>query len=542
MISLAVVALLQAGVSQLAVVDDHIRSEQNIVHYEIVLSIPDRGSSIEASTSISYRVTGPSHALVLDFDRGFDIDSITLLDGRVARRDEWSWAPREGTGDLLVITQVGDAGDALSVTVYYHGEPKDGLIIRNNVYGQRTAFADNWPDRAHLWFPSEDHPSDKATVSFRIATPPDWRAVANGRLMGVERGTDSRSRSTWLWREDRPIPVHTMVVGAAVMSVASLGEAGGVPQTVWTFPQDSAFAVERPFRHATDMVDVFSAILGSFPYEKLAHVQSSTRFGGMENSSAIFYNESDYASRTMGEGVVAHEVAHQWFGDAVSQYDWHHLWLSEGFASYFGPLYFQLAGQEETFDRAMRSNRDRYLRSEVVNRPVIDTTEKNLFNLLNANNYQKGAWVLHMLRAELGDSAFFGSVRDFYNTFRDSTALTADFAAIVSRRAGRSMDWFFDQWLLQPGFPKVDVTWGYDADEHLVWLEARQVQPQQWGIFAFLLPVTVVYADRAVEHMSVRLDGREPTHRFAVTADPVEILLDPEETLLFEVDQLKRIR
>jgi len=540
MISLAAVALLQAGVSQLAVVDDHIRSEQDIVHYDIVLSIPDRGNSIEASTSISYRVTGASHALVLDFDSGFVIDSIALLDGRVARRDEWSWAPREGTGDLLVITQAGDAGDALSVTVHYHGEPKDGLIIRNNVHGRRTAFADNWPDRAHLWFPSEDHPSDKATVSFRIETPTDWRAVANGRLVRVERGTDGRS--VWLWQEDRPIPVHTMVVGAGVMSVASLGEAGGVPQTVWTFPQDSAFAVDHPFRHATDMVDVFSGILGSFPYEKLAHVQSSTRFGGMENSSAIFYNESDYASRSMGEGVVAHEIAHQWFGDAVSQYDWHHLWLSEGFASYFGPLYFQLAGEEDTFDRAMGSNRDTYLRSDVVDRPVIDTTERNLFNLLNANNYQKGAWVLHMLRAELGDSVFFGSVRDFYNAFRDSTALTADFAAIVSRRAGRSLDWFFEQWLLQPGFPKVRVTWGYDADEHSVWLEVHQVQPQRWGFFAFLLPVTVVYADETVEHTSVRIDGGEPTHRLVTRADPLEILLDPEETLLLEVVELKRER
>jgi len=112
----------------------------------------------------------------------------------------------------------------------------------------------------------------------------------------------------------------------------------------------------------------------------------------------------------------------------------------------------------------------------------------------------------------------------------------------VSRRAGRSLDWFFEQWLLQPGFPKVQVTWGYDADESSVWLEVHQVQPQRWGFFAFLLPVTVVYADETVEHTSVRIDGGEPTHRLVTRADPIEILLDPEETLLLEVVELKRER
>ncbi|MEJ2236879.1 MAG: M1 family metallopeptidase [Gemmatimonadales bacterium] len=539
MLSIGAVALLQTAVS-LSMVDDHIRAEQDIIHYEIALSIPDRGSSIRASTAIRYVLSAASSELVLDFDSGFEIDSIILADGRAARREEWTWAPREGPGNLLVVTQAGDVGDTLSVTVHYGGSPQDGLIIRDNVHGRRTAFADNWPDRAHHWFPSEDHPSDKASVSFRIGVPRDWSAVANGRLMRTEQVGDGRT--AWLWREDRPIPVHTMVIGAGIMSVAVLGETGGVPQTAWTFSEDSAFAVEHPFRRATDMVEVLIEVLGPFPYEKLAHVQSSTRYGGMENSSAIFYNESAYASRRMGESVVAHEIAHQWFGDAVSQYDWHHLWLSEGFASYFGPLYFQLAGEEETFAGAMRSDWNEYMNSEVVDRPVIDPAERNLFNLLNVNNYQKGAWVLHMLRGELGDSVFFSSVRDFYNTFRDSTALTDDLAAIVSRRAGRPMDWFFEQWLLRPGFPKVEVTWGFDAGDNSVWITVRQVQPQGWGVFSILLPIAVVDADGAIEQVSVRMEDRELTHHMEVRADPAELLIDPDETLLLQVVELERRR
>jgi aminopeptidase N len=539
MVSILLVGLLQTG-SPLAVVDDAIRTGQDIINYEIVLSIPDRGNSIEAAVSVRYLVVHERGALVLDFDRALRVDSVMLVDGRAARREEWRWAPRDGKGDLLVIDQWGEEGDTLSVTVHYQGEPKDGLIIRNNVHGQRTAFADNWPDRAHHWFPSEDHPSDKATVSFRIETPSGWRAVANGSLIDSERVTGGRT--VWVWQEEKPIPAHTMVIGAGVMSVASLGEVHGVPQTVWTFPQDSAFAVEQPFRRAADMVAVLSQTIGAFPYEKLAHVQSSTRYGGMENSSAIFYNESAYASRRMGEGVVAHEIAHQWFGDAISQYDWHHLWLSEGFASYFGPLYFQLTGEQETFAATMESSRNRYIGSEVVGQPVIDTTERDLFNLLNANNYQKGAWALHMLRAEVGDSAFFSSVRDFYTTFRDSTALTGDLAVIVSRHAGRTMDWFFEQWLLQPGYPQIEVTWGYDTDDNSVWLTVRQVQPPEWGLFSFLLPVTVVSSDGGLEHTSVRVEGQELTHRFLVQSAPDEMLLDRDATLLLEVVDLERRR
>ncbi len=540
MISLAAVALLQLGQS-LAVVDDHIRTEQDIIHYEIVLSIPNRSNTVAASATVTYRLTGESNTLVLDFDSALDIDSIILAGGaRAAHGREWNWAVREGIGDLLVVTQEASLGDTLSVTVYYQGRPRDGLILRDNVHGRPTAFADNWPDRAHLWFPSEDHPSDKASVSFRVETPPGWSAVANGHLVAVERHPDGRT--AWIWQEERPIPVHTMVIGAAVMSVASLGEVDGVPQTMWTFPQDSAFAAEQPFRRAAHMVELLSSVIGPFPYAKLAHVQSSTRYGGMENSSAIFYDENGYASRRMGEGVVAHEIAHQWFGDAVSQYDWHHLWLSEGFASYFGPLYFQLAGEAETFARAMRSNRSEYMSSEVVDSPVIDTTQKDLFGLLNANNYEKGAWVLHMLRGELGDSVFLRCVREYYDTFRDSTALTADFATIVSLRAGRPMDWFFEQWLLRPGYPKIDATWGYAEGADSGWISVRQIQPQTWGAFSILLPVTVINSEGVVEHMSVRVDDWEVTNRFATDGAPKEVLLDPNETLLLDVVALKRSR
>jgi aminopeptidase N len=534
MLSLALAALAQAA-SPLAVIDDLIRNEQDVIHYDITLSLPDGGSAIYATTEVYYVIGARGGQLVLDFDDNLVIESVHSLDGMAESKPiPWRWSRgRGGEPDQLVVEQWGSIGDTLAAAVTYRGTPSDGLVIRSNLHGRRTVFADNWPNRAHHWFPCEDHPSDKATVQFNVETPLAWRAVANGRLLKVDTLAGRRHR--WHWREDRPIPVHTMVVGAGIMSVAVLKHGDHVPQSVWTFPDDSAFALQWPFRHAVDIVAALSRLVGPFPYEKLAHVESSTRYGGMENSSAIFYAESGYVERNMGEGVVAHEIAHQWFGDAVSQMDWHHLWLSEGFASYFGPLSFELIGEKDSFADAMRAHRSRYMGSVVVTRPVIDTTLDDPVEMLNANNYQKGAWILHMLRAELGDSAFFGGIRDYYASFRDSTVLSSDFAAVMERRAGRPLDWFFGQWLLQPGYPQLDVTWEYREATRSLAITVHQVQHPSWGLFRLRLPMVLQTGNDAEKRVLLRVSGSMDTVNIPVAVPPDRVLLDPDGTLLMSV-------
>jgi aminopeptidase N len=243
----------------------------------------------------------------------------------------------------------------------------------------------------------------------------------------------------------------------------------------------------------------------------------------------------------MGEGVVAHELAHQWFGDAVAQADWHHLWLSEGFATYFGNLTFDLIGEPRRFRDAMLSAKNGYMRSGVVGRPVIDTAEHNLLALLNANNYQKGSWILHMLRSELGDSAFFNGMRDYYHSFRDSSLLTDDFSAVMSRHAGRSMDWFFEQWLLQPGYPQIEVRWSFDTVAGPLMLQVNQVQPPQWGEYAFSLPVLFRSDTGESESVVVRVSGRGWAQEIPVSVVPAEVIVDPDSTLLLRVIRLSRL-
>ncbi len=530
MLILPLLLQLQAPVPDpLAVVVDRIRPNHDLLEYQIGVSIPDSGNAIVGQTRIRALIVAAGTELVLDFDEAFTVDSIVPRGGAPFRA-----SVRDGR---LAVPSPGKAGDTLEVTVYYRGAPTDGLFIQQNVHGERAAFADNWPNRAHHWFPSEDHPSDKAFASFDVEVPAAWKAIANGDLQAVERLASGRTR--WHWRTNRKIPVYTMVIGAGPLTVTSVASPGGPDHTLWTFPQDSAFAVDGPFRRVDRMVQEYIRLIGPFPYEKLAHVQSSTRFGGMENSSAIFYDEKGYANRRMGEDLVAHETAHQWFGDAVTEYDWHHLWLSESFASYFGPLSYELMGEDSVFQARMAQAKAGYLRSDVVGRPVIDTSVTDLFALLNANNYPKGAWILHMLRREMGDWAFFGGIREYYATFRDSTALTSDLVAIMERHAGRPLRWFFEQWLLQPGYPQVDARWGYDSAARAVDVELTQVQPTAWGSFRLEVPVEVL-----VEGAQAPLRG---TARFAsgqrsarlrlesVPARPTAVLIDPDGSLLMVV-------
>ena len=375
-------------------------------------------------------------------------------------------------GKLRVLAGAG-ATDTVEVVVAYGGTPDDGLILGDNVHGEAAAFADNWPNRARFWFPSVDHPSDKATVAYTIHAPARWQVIANGALQAPATptgddalGGGAGGRRTWRWATSVPIPSYTMVVGGAELAVHEVGLAacGASPAsprsdgctrvTYWVYPQDTASGA-RIFGRAAEMVDFFTDLIGPFPYEKLANVQSATRFGGMENASAIFYTERGIAEGRDMEATVSHEIAHQWFGDSVTESEWYDLWLSEGFATYFGALFFEAADGPADFRRRMEESRERVLASDDVRGPVIDPAESDLFRLLNDNNYPKGGWVLHMLRGMLGDDVFFAGIRSYYARFRDSLASTADFRATMEEASGTELGWFFEQWLHRPGYPVI---------------------------------------------------------------------------------------
>jgi aminopeptidase N len=427
--------------------------------------------------------------------------------------------------------------DYEAVAIDYHGVPQDGLISGTNAHGHRVVFADNWPERARFWLPTVDRPADKATSSFIVHVPRSWRVVSNG----IEMLPWHRSPGMWWWATRRRIPTYTMVIGAGEFTVSKHRPAFNgrdtIPIEVWTYPEDSAYADSVPFRRATEIVEVMQRLIGPFPYEKLAHVQSSTKFGGMENSSAIFYAEKPYEERKMGEGVVRHETSHQWFGDAVTERGWPDIWLSEGFATYFDGVIGAALDGDSVLANAMRANAESYFASNVTDRPIVDSGyAADPIKLLNANSYPKGAWVLHMLRGLIGDSAFFRGLRTYYRSYRDSTATSEDFQRVIEQEARADLGWFFHQWLYQPGYPQLDVTWRYDAGARRLLVGITQRQKPAWGLFRLpRLTLEINGADRAVVRREVAVTGRETELRLAVPFAPTEVRVDPEGKLLLRI-------
>ncbi len=499
------------------------------LHYDVRLALPDTGSFIEGEMRGRFALITPSpDTLSLDLT-GLAVSGVNA-DGSPA-------AFRYEAGKLHVpVPEGADLGDTLDVLVRYSGHPADGLILGQNLHGTPTAFADNWPDRARFWFPSIDHPSDKATARFQVRLSPATgrRVISNGVLEGSDDG------SVWTWTNHEPIPTYTMVIGAADFEVATVGRAcvGGActDVTTWLYPPDAVRGAAS-FRRAAEMVEYYVELIAPFPYAKLAHVQSATRFGGMENASAIFYSEQAISEGRDIEKTVAHETAHQWFGDAVTEADWHHLWLSEGFAEYFAVLFFEHADGRAALEALMADSRQAYLQSGDAEEPVVNPDEQNLFGLLNTNNYYKGAWVLHMLRNLLGDDVFFEGIRTYYRRHVHGTALTDDLRRAFETASSRDLTSFFDQWIHRPGHPKLALEWEFADGTARV--DVRQVQSGAWPVFDFPLELAFETSDGTVRR-SVQIDARDESVEFDLPSPPSALLADPAVRLLAEIVTVTR--
>jgi aminopeptidase N len=509
----------------------------DIDHYDIEVALPRGNGWIWGRTGIDLAVDGTVGRVYLDFT-GLHVDDVRVDDRSV----DWTL----DAGLLHVPLSDATVGSTHRVEVTYRGVPDDGLILGETVHGDPSAFVDNWPNRTRFWLPSVDHPSDKATARFTVHAPAEWMVIANGRAVGQPvptatgaPGPDVGARRTWIYETDVDHPTYTLVVGGAEMVVDTVGLAacgdapassradGCIAVTTWLFPE-SAEVGAASFRRAADMVDVFTEMFGPFPYEKLANVQSATRFGGMENSSAIFYAQGDIAAGRNIEGTVSHEIVHQWFGDSVTEVDWDELWLSEGFATYFGTVYFERADGVESFRERMANAAATYLTSPDTLRPVIDR-RSDLFGMLNRNSYQKGGWVLHMLRREIGDDPFFDAVRAYYAEHRDATATTRDFRTAAEAAAGRDLEGFFDQWLRAPGYPVLSVDTEPTADGLRVSVE--QVQ----GAYAprFDIPVDLeVTWDGGTHRETIRLAGTSGSVVVPGAPAGARVEVDPDGWLL----------
>ncbi len=450
----------------------------DVQHYDFRVDFSSRGldDSVRVVSTLTVYRTGRADTLRLDLGRGMRVEGALVNDRSVTfARDSASLRIPLPPGSL----------DTLRVAVRVIGRPTDGLIVRRDSAGTWTAFADHFPNRAREWLPTVDHPSDKATVEWTVRSPATHRVVANGERLEETPEPAQMGRPAMLltrWRSVRPLYTAVMVIGVAPFADYELGRTacglgelpGCVSQGVWISP-DVRPSMPGAFARAGDIVALFSRQVGPFPYEKLFHVQSSTRYGGMENASVIFYADNIYRAGSMSEGLIAHETAHQWFGDAVTTKEWPHVWLSEGFATYFAALWTEYAHGDSAFVDEMRRMRQSVLDDKLApEKPVVDESLSDLRYVLNGLVYQKAGFVLHMLRREVGDSAFYRGIRAYYAKYRHGNALTDDFVREMEGASGAKLGWFFDQWMHRPGWADVTVGWRWEASQRRLLVTASQ--------------------------------------------------------------------
>jgi aminopeptidase N len=336
------------------------------------------------------------------------------------------------------------------------------------------------------------------------------------------------------WSETVPLATKVMAFGVADFSVGDAGSVYDVPVTTWVY-KENAKEGYNDYSVAVKPLKYYSDLIGKYPYEKLANVQSKTIYGGLENAGTIFYSENSVTGQGKAESLVAHEIAHQWFGNCVTENDWYHIWLSEGFATYLTSMYFESTQGKEKLKADMSSTRNRVLKFyDLSKRPVIDTTVTNLMDLLNANSYQKGGWVLHMLRNKIGDDAFFRGLRLFYQRYYNSNALTKDLRKVMEEVSGKDLEKFFYQWLYVAGQPELRI-----------WQERQKrsgikifVEQEQEGLFDFDLDLLIRSQNRD-QKMTIHVNQKQTV--FTIKSKRlVEIIPDPEVKLLFRIIQEKK--
>ena len=528
---LAAIALCAALSLQPAIAADEVRGDTrvDVLAYRFRIELSDDSDAIQGEATIRLRV-------VREGAEGVTLDLVGPPAAATGMRvqevlDGDSPVPFRHAADRLEVTfaERGRAGGQRTLRVRYGGVPADGLVIGRNRHGERTFFGDNWPNRARHWLPVIDHVADKAFVRFDVIAPAHYQVVANGSLLESTDLGDGRRRT--IWRSRAPLPTKVMVIGVARFAVQFLEPVGGVPVQSWVYPQDRD-AGFHDFAVARRILEFFSERIGPFAYAKLANVQSTTRYGGMENAGAIFYSERAIRGDGANEALLAHEIAHQWFGDAVTEGDWHHVWLSEGFATYFTELYLEHTYGRDRLHQGMRQARERVrdFLARAGEAPVIDESITDLNALLSPNAYQRGAWVLHMLRQRIGDEAFWAGIRAYYERFRDANALSEDLRAAMEEASGENLEAFFEQWLRRPDLPALGGSWRVDDGGTLTVL-LRQRQPG--APFELDVPLRIAFASGTTRDETVRLTDREATFTFAGAGPVRSVTLDPDAWLLY---------
>lgn len=435
-------------------------------------------------------------------------------------------------------------GQSLTLKISYSARPRRGLHFVKPDEGYTDKPLQVWSqgeaEDSRAWFPCTDSPNERQTTETIITVPERFTVLSNGTLLSVKRNA-KLGRKTFHWRQDEPHPAYLVSIVVGVFTEIKARAAGRVPVTYYTYPGTEREA-RRLMGRTPEMIRHFSKIFGyEYPFPKYAQVVvDDFIYGAMENTSATthadrFLHDERTELDFNCHDVVAHELAHQWWGDLVTPKSWKHTWLKESFATYAEMLWLEHAeGLDEALylmiqelNLYLAEDRDRY------RRPIVDDRYEFPVEIYDRHAYQKGALVLRMLRAVLGDDEFFLVLRHFAHKHEWQSVETNDLKVAIEEVTGQNLDWFFDQWLYSAGYPEFEVSHTYDAANKQLRVTIRQVQEASDHTPLFRVPVEIEVMGRAgTRTFSVTLEKREQEFYFAAVERPLCVLFDAKESVL----------
>jgi aminopeptidase N len=520
--------LLGLSTASIAVGQDYLKrfKQLDVLHYDLKINLFEKQNKIVVNEEVTIQFLQKSDSFQLDLVGRFE-DSLGMKISSITS-DNQPISFKQYTDKVTFYVSSISKGDKKMFSIQFEGIPTDGLIIGQNKFGDRTFFADNWPMRAKHWFACVDHPSDKAMVKMEIIAPKGYEVVSNGMEISF---TTSHPQNTSINFETKiPIPTKVIVFGAANFEKQTLPrKKNQVEITNFVYPQDKEKGF-KDFEQADTILAYFEAHIGKFPFEKLYNVQSTTMYGGMENAGCIFYDEKAITGKGTINELIAHEIVHQWFGNSASELDWPHLWLSEGFATYLTDLYIEDHKGKGAFLSQMRKQRDAVIRFNTKNKlPLKDTISTNTQDMLNTNAYQKGAWVLHMLREQVGKEVFWKAIASYYDTYKFSNARSIDFIRVFEKVSNQKLKQFYEEWICQAGHPVISSKLEQETGK----IKIKFIQNQAEN-FHFSLEFLVLYDDNTSETKTLVFNDKEINLEWLTSKKVTSIKLDPNFKLLFE--------
>ena len=438
--------------------------------------------------------------------------------------------------------------DTAAVEITYHGAPPVGLFFVRASQAYPGSPPQIWSqgeeEDNHYWFPCYDSPNDKSTSEIVATVPGDWVAISNGKLTGEK--TNANGTKTFDWVEAVPHSSYlTSIVAGPFVKFEQHAE--GKPITYYVAPGVDEKTTLRSFGGTPDMIAVFSKLLGvPYPYEKYAQSAASNFVaGGMENVSATTQTDTTLHDETAerdsysSEGLVAHELAHQWFGDLVTTEDWSNIWLNEGFATFMGAQYTLAHHGEAQYRHEIFTNGEQYKQEDKASyrRPIVERRYSNDSHMFDATTYQKGSVVLDMLDYVLGHDVLFRGLNHYLNAYREKNVTTPDLIKALGEATGQDLHWFFDEWVFGAGYPEYKVSATWDPGSKMEHLKVTQTQDLHEDTPLFRMPVEISITTASGSHIfNVVAEGHEQDFYFPADSTPLMVLFDAGDRILKSLD------